>query len=87
MGRTPRRTGRTRVAGGAARAASTRVAGGRRPLRLRHRPGHRFRVFGVAVGAPLAAGAGSVLEALSDNLRSVGDFTDVHAAVGLFRWI
>ncbi|MER7312029.1 MULTISPECIES: hypothetical protein [Streptomyces] len=41
----------------------------------------------MAVGAPLAAGAGSVLEALSDNLRSVEDFTDVHAAVGLFRWI
>lgn len=46
-----------------------------------------FRVFGVAVGAPLAAGAGSVLEALSDNLRSVEDFTDVHAAADLFRVI
>lgn len=46
-----------------------------------------FRVFGVAVGAPLAAEAGSVLEALSDNLRSVEDFTDVHAAADLFRVI
>ncbi|MFI9495932.1 MULTISPECIES: hypothetical protein [Streptomyces] len=41
----------------------------------------------MAVGAPLAAGAGSVLETLSDNLRSVEDFTDVHAAADLFRVI
>ncbi|MEU8738085.1 hypothetical protein AB0D03_12415 [Streptomyces halstedii] len=41
----------------------------------------------MAVGAPLAAGAGSVLEALSDNLRPVEDVTDVHAAADLFRWI
>ncbi len=46
-----------------------------------------FRVFGVAVGAPRAADAGSVLEALCDNLRSVEDFTDVHAAADLFRVI
>lgn len=46
-----------------------------------------FRVFGVAVGAPDAAEAGSVLEALCDNLRSVEDFTDVHAAADLFRVI
>lgn len=46
-----------------------------------------FRVFGVAVGAPRAAAAGSVLEALCDNLRSVEDFTDVHAAADLFRVI
>ncbi|MET9775879.1 VWA domain-containing protein [Streptomyces sp. NPDC006367] len=46
-----------------------------------------FRVFGVAVGAPRAADEGSVLEALCDNLRSVEDFTDVHAAADLFRLI
>ncbi|HBF80771.1 MAG TPA: hypothetical protein DD420_12855 [Streptomyces sp.] len=46
-----------------------------------------FRVFGVAVGAPRAADTGSVLEALCDNLRSVEDFTDVHAAADLFRVI
>ncbi|MFC3236171.1 VWA domain-containing protein [Streptomyces nitrosporeus] len=46
-----------------------------------------FRVFGVAVGAPRAAEAGSVLDALCDNLRSVEHFTDVHAAADLFRVI
>ncbi|WP_445401184.1 vWA domain-containing protein [Streptomyces sp. LE64] len=46
-----------------------------------------FRVFGVAVGAPRAAEAGSVLESLCDNLRTVEDFTDVHAAADLFRTI
>ncbi|MEU7158150.1 VWA domain-containing protein [Streptomyces chrestomyceticus] len=46
-----------------------------------------FRVFGVAIGAPGAAETGSVLEALCDNLRSVEDFTDVHAAADLFRVI
>lgn len=46
-----------------------------------------FRVFGVAIGAPPAAEAGSVLDALCDNLRSVEDFTDVHAAADLFRVI
>ncbi|MGW1813669.1 VWA domain-containing protein [Streptomyces sp. NPDC002125] len=46
-----------------------------------------FRVFGVTVGAPGAAAAGSVLEALCDNLRSVEDFTDVHVAADLFRVI
>ncbi|GCD41719.1 VWA domain-containing protein [Streptomyces paromomycinus] len=46
-----------------------------------------FRVFGVAIGAPGAAGTGSVLEALCDNLRSIEDFTDVHAAADLFRVI
>ncbi|CAL9453871.1 Protein ViaA [Streptomyces sp. enrichment culture] len=51
----------------------------------KHRLG--FRVFGVAVGAPRAAGTGSVLEALCDNLRSVDDLTDVHAAADLFRVI
>nr|WP_234314138.1 VWA domain-containing protein [Streptomyces sp. NBRC 109706] len=44
-----------------------------------------FRVFGVAVGAPRAAEAGSVLDALCDNLRTVDDLTDVHAAADLFR--
>ncbi|MFZ3565583.1 VWA domain-containing protein [Streptomyces sp. BH097] len=51
----------------------------------KHRLG--FRVFGVAVGAPRAAEADSVLDALCDNLRSVEDFTDVHAAADLFRVI
>ncbi|MER5432469.1 VWA domain-containing protein [Streptomyces sp. NPDC002588] len=46
-----------------------------------------FRVFGVAVGAPGAAEAGSVLESLCDNLRSIEDLTDVHAAADLFRLI
>ncbi|PVE09942.1 VWA domain-containing protein, partial [Streptomyces scopuliridis] len=46
-----------------------------------------FRVFGVAIGAPRAAEAGSVLEALCDNLRSIEDLTDVHAAADLFRVI
>lgn len=46
-----------------------------------------FRVFGVAVGAPRVAEADSVLEALCDNLRSVEDLTDVHAAADLFRVI
>ncbi|MCF3122348.1 hypothetical protein IPZ68_21960 [Streptomyces arenae] len=51
----------------------------------KHRLG--FRVFGVAIGAPPAAEAGSALDALSDNIRSVEDFTDVHAAADLFRVI
>lgn len=51
----------------------------------KHRLG--FRVFGVAIGAPGAADAGSVLEALCDNLRSIEDLTDVHAAADLFRVI
>ncbi|MFK4263672.1 VWA domain-containing protein [Streptomyces milbemycinicus] len=46
-----------------------------------------FRVFGVAIGAPRTAEAGSVLEALCDNLRSIEDLTDVHAAADLFRVI
>ncbi|MEV6128981.1 VWA domain-containing protein [Streptomyces violaceusniger] len=46
-----------------------------------------FRVFGVAIGAPRAAESGSVLEALCDNLRSIEDLTDVHAAADLFRVI
>ncbi|MFE6974441.1 VWA domain-containing protein [Streptomyces sp. NPDC057682] len=46
-----------------------------------------FRVFGVAVGAPHAAGEDSVLDRLCDNLRAVEDLTDVRAAAGLFRLI
>ncbi|MFB7088563.1 VWA domain-containing protein [Streptomyces sp. NPDC056296] len=46
-----------------------------------------FRVFGLAVGAPRVAEADSVLDALCDNLRSVEDLTDVHAAADLFRVI
>jgi uncharacterized protein with von Willebrand factor type A (vWA) domain len=51
----------------------------------KHRLG--FRVFGVAIGAPRVAEADSVLDALCDNLRSVEDLTDVHAAADLFRVI
>ncbi|MFD4555461.1 VWA domain-containing protein [Streptomyces sp. NPDC058469] len=51
----------------------------------KHRLG--FRVFGVAIGAPRVADADSVLDALCDNLRSIEDFTDVHAAADLFRVI
>ncbi|MEV7864952.1 VWA domain-containing protein [Streptomyces sp. NPDC088124] len=51
----------------------------------KHRLG--FRVFGVAVGAPRAARTDSVLDALCDNLRTVEDLTDVHAAADLFRVI
>ncbi|KOU76217.1 hypothetical protein ADK57_05500 [Streptomyces sp. MMG1533] len=46
-----------------------------------------FRVFGVAIGAPRVAAADSVLDALCDNLRSIEDLTDVHAAADLFRVI
>ncbi|GCB49833.1 hypothetical protein SNL152K_7176 [Streptomyces sp. NL15-2K] len=46
-----------------------------------------FRVFGVAIGAPRVAEADSVLDALCDNLRSIEDLTDVHAAADLFRVI
>ncbi|MGW2231520.1 VWA domain-containing protein [Streptomyces formicae] len=46
-----------------------------------------FRVFGVAIGAPRVAEADSVLEALCDNLRSIEDLADVHAAADLFRVI
>ncbi|MGP2440384.1 VWA domain-containing protein, partial [Streptomyces sp. JW3] len=46
-----------------------------------------FRLFGVAIGVPDAAGTGSVLAALCDNLRSIDDLTDVHAAADLFRAI
>ncbi|OKJ13351.1 hypothetical protein AMK20_12600 [Streptomyces sp. TSRI0261] len=46
-----------------------------------------FRLFGLAVGAPGAAEEGSVLDALCDNLRSIEDLTDVHAAADLFRLI
>ncbi|MEU3616261.1 VWA domain-containing protein [Streptomyces sp. NPDC006872] len=51
----------------------------------KHRLG--FRVFGVAVGTPRVAEADSVLQALCDNLRSIEDLTDVHAAADLFRVI
>ncbi|MFH8596793.1 VWA domain-containing protein [Streptomyces rimosus] len=46
-----------------------------------------FRVFGVAIGAPRAAETDSVLDTLSDNLRSVEDFMDVQVAADLFRVI
>ncbi len=40
---------------------------------------------GAVERAPRVAEAGSVLEALCDNLRSIEDLTDVHAAADLFR--
>ncbi|MEU0303315.1 VWA domain-containing protein [Streptomyces sp. NPDC006175] len=46
-----------------------------------------FRSFGVAIGATQAAGPGTVLDALCDNLRTIEDLTDVHAAGDLFRVI
>lgn len=46
-----------------------------------------FRVFGVAIGAPRVADADSVLDTLCDNLRSIEDLADVHAAADLFRVI
>ncbi|ARQ67585.1 VWA domain-containing protein [Streptomyces marincola] len=46
-----------------------------------------FRVFGVSIGAPGAVAAGSVLDVLCDNVRSIEDLTDVHAAADLFRVI
>ncbi|MFE0403821.1 VWA domain-containing protein [Streptomyces nigra] len=46
-----------------------------------------FRVFGAAVGVPPAAAVESVLDVLCDNLRSIEDLTDVHAAADLFRVI
>jgi uncharacterized protein with von Willebrand factor type A (vWA) domain len=46
-----------------------------------------FRVFGVAIGAPRVADSDSILDALCDNLRSIEDLTDVHAAADLFRVI
>ncbi|MCX4658044.1 VWA domain-containing protein [Streptomyces uncialis] len=51
----------------------------------KHRLG--FRVFGVAIGAPRATEADSVLDALCDNLRSIEDLTDISAAADLFRMI
>jgi uncharacterized protein with von Willebrand factor type A (vWA) domain len=46
-----------------------------------------FRSFGVAIGAPQAVEPGTVLDALCDNLRSIEDLTDTHAAGDLFRVI
>ncbi|MGC0375516.1 VWA domain-containing protein [Streptomyces sp. SAI-229] len=51
----------------------------------RHRLG--FRVFGLVIGAPRAAAADSVMEALCDNLRLIEDLTDVHGTADLFRVI
>ncbi|SFY28589.1 hypothetical protein SAMN02787144_101680 [Streptomyces atratus] len=73
---------------------SGRFGSGSGSARCRSRPTvppslHRLGccVFGLAVGALPAAEAGSVLDALCDNLRSIEDFTDVHAAADLFRVI
>lgn len=53
----------------------------------KHRLG--FRTFGIAVGprADHHARAGGVLDALSDNLRTVSDLVDVDAAADLFHTI
>ncbi|ONK15828.1 VWA domain-containing protein [Streptomyces sp. MP131-18] len=51
----------------------------------KHRLG--FRSFGVAIGAPDAVEPGTALDALCDNLRSIEDLTDIHAAGDLFRVI
>jgi len=56
-----------------------RLERGQTPAWLpRLRRGHR---------RPRVAEADSVLDALCDNLRSIEDFTDVHAAADLFRVI
>lgn len=46
-----------------------------------------FRVFGIAIGDRTATEPGRVLDALCDNLRSIDDLTDTHAAADLFRTI
>jgi uncharacterized protein with von Willebrand factor type A (vWA) domain len=45
-----------------------------------------FRLFGVAIDAHQTA-PGGTLDVLSDNLRSIGDLTDVHATSDMFRLI
>lgn len=46
-----------------------------------------FRTFGIAIGDEHAIAAGTVLDALCDNLRSIHDLTDTAAAADLFRVI
>lgn len=46
-----------------------------------------FRTYGVAIGSSAAAKPGSVLDALSDNLRNVKDLTDIDNASDLFHVI
>ncbi|MEV6956105.1 VWA domain-containing protein [Streptomyces sp. NPDC051183] len=46
-----------------------------------------FRLFGIAIGGGAAAGPGSVLDALCDNLRALEDLTDPRAVSDLFRLI
>jgi uncharacterized protein with von Willebrand factor type A (vWA) domain len=46
-----------------------------------------FRSFGIAIGSPRAGAPGSVLDALSDNLRTIDDLTDPEPAADLFRTI
>ncbi|WP_031102456.1 VWA domain-containing protein [Streptomyces sp. NRRL S-146] len=51
----------------------------------RHRLG--FRTFGIAIGDGPATTRGSVLDALSDNLRNLHDLTDPRAVADIFRVI
>ncbi|MFD8316151.1 VWA domain-containing protein [Kitasatospora purpeofusca] len=46
-----------------------------------------FRTFGIAVGSPRAGVPGSVLDVLSDNVRTIDDLTDPEPAADLFRTI
>ncbi|MFE9855848.1 hypothetical protein [Streptomyces sp. NPDC005780] len=39
----------------------------------------------MAIGAPQATGSGTVLAVLCDNLRSIDELTDTHAAGDRFR--
>lgn len=51
----------------------------------KHRLG--FRCFGIGIGPEPALEAGSVLDALCDNLRGLDDLTDTHAVADIFRVI
>ncbi|WP_328973976.1 VWA domain-containing protein [Streptomyces sp. NBC_00239] len=51
----------------------------------KHRLG--YRTFGIAIGHGSATHRGSVLEALSDNLRNLNDLTDPRAVADIFRVI
>ncbi|MEU0234058.1 MULTISPECIES: VWA domain-containing protein [unclassified Streptomyces] len=51
----------------------------------KHRLG--YRTFGIAIGQGEATHRGSVLDALSDNLRNLSDLTEPRAVADLFRVI
>ncbi|MGA5819819.1 VWA domain-containing protein [Kitasatospora sp. NPDC094028] len=46
-----------------------------------------FRSFVIAIGSPRAGAPGSVLDALSDNLRTIDDLTSPEPVADLFRTI